>query len=80
MESLHVLKQPSCHVFRLEVKVKKQMKTGDTDRYKTYVFDACVYQVHVNTLKTILEQWLQLQVAKCLIGHVLSSGYNVPGL
>ena len=41
-------------------------------------FTALESQVNVNT-KKIFEQRSELQVAKCLIVHVLSSGYNVPG-
>ena len=54
-----------------------QNKTNDTDRYKGYFFAARVSQVNVNTMKRIFEQRSELQVAKCLIVHVLSSGYNV---
>ena len=54
-----------------------QNKTSDTDRYKRYFFTARVSQVNVNTMKRIFEQRSQLQVAKCLIVHVLSSSYNV---
>ena len=38
---------------------------------------ASVSQVNVKTLKTIFEQWSELQVAKNLIVHVLSSSYKV---
>ena len=57
-----------------------QNKTSATDRYKRYFFTARVCQVNVNTMKKILEQRSELQVAKCLIVHVLSSGYNVSRL
>ena len=40
-------------------------------------FPARVSQVNVNTMKRIFEQRSELQVAKCLIVHVLSSSYNV---
>ena len=36
--------------------------------------------VNVNTMKRIFEQRSELQVAKCLIVHVLSSSYNVSRL
>ena len=55
-----------------------QNKTSDTDRYKRYFFTARVSQVNVNTEN--LEQRFELQVAKCLIVHVLSSSYNVSKL
>ena len=57
-----------------------QNKTSDTDRYKRYFFTARVSQVNVKTMKRIFEQWSELQVAKCLIVHVLSSSYNVSRL
>ena len=57
-----------------------QNKTSDTNRYKGYFFTARVSQVNVNTMKRIFEQWSKLQVAKCLIVHVLSSSYNVSRL
>ena len=40
-------------------------------------FTARVSQVNVNTVKKIFEQRSELQVAKCLIVHVLSSSYIV---
>ena len=54
-----------------------QNKTTDTDRYKRYFFTACVPQVNANTVKRIFEKRSELQVAKCLIVHTLSSSYNV---
>ena len=70
--------------FRLEMNVgsilERQIKTSDTDRYKRYFFTARVYQVNVNTMKRIFEQRSELQVAKCLIVHVLFSSYNVSRL
>ena len=57
-----------------------QNKTTDTDRYKRYFFTARVSQVNVNTMKKNFEQRFELQVAKCLIVHVLSSSYNVSRL
>ena len=57
-----------------------QNKTSDTDRYKGYFLTARVSQVNVNISKRISEQWSELQVAKCLIVHVLSSSYNVSRL
>ena len=54
-----------------------QNKTSDTDRCEGYFFTACVSQVNVNTMKRIFEQRSELQVAKCLIVHVLSSSNNV---
>ena len=49
-------------------------KTGDTDRFNGHFFTACVSQVNVNTVKTISEQWSDLQVAKFPIVHALPSG------
>ena len=57
-----------------------QNKTSDTDRYKGYFFTALVSRVNVNTVKKIFEQRSELQVAKSLIVHVLSSSYNVSRL
>ena len=57
-----------------------QSKTSDTDRYKWYFFTARVSQVNMNSVKRIFEQRSELQVAKCLIVHVLSSSYNVSRL
>ena len=70
--------------FRLEMNVgsfsEHQIKTSDTDRYKRYFFTARVSQVNVITMKRIFEQRSELQLAKCLIVHVLSSSYNVSRL
>ena len=57
-----------------------QNKTSDTDRYKRYFFTTRVCQVDVNTMKGIFKQRSELQVAKCLIVHVLSSSFNVSSL
>ena len=56
---------------------KHQNKTSDTDRYKGYLFTTRVFEVNVNTMKRTFEQWSELQVAKYLIVHVLSSSYEV---
>ena len=68
----------------LEMKVggffEHQNKTSDTDRDRKYFFTAHISQVNVNTMKTFFEPRSELQVAKCLIVHVLSSSYNVPSL
>ena len=70
--------------FTLEMKVgsfsEHQNKTSDTDRYKSYFITARVSQVNVNTMKRIFEQRSELQVAKCLIVHVLFSSYNISTL
>ena len=60
--------------------LEHQNKTTDTDRYKCYSFTARVSQGNVNTMKRIFEQRSDLQVAKCLIVHELSSSYNVSRL
>ena len=57
-----------------------QNKSSDTDRCKGYFFTAHVSQVNVNTMKRFSEQRSELQVAKCLIVHVLSSSYNVSSI
>ena len=57
-----------------------QNKTSDTNRCKRYFFTARDSQVNMNTLKRIFEQRSELQVAKCLIVHVLPSSYNVSRL
>ena len=56
-----------------------QNKTSDTDRYKGFFFTARVPQNNVKTMKNF-EQRSELQVAKCLIVHVLSSSYNASSL
>ena len=70
--------------FTLEMDVasfsEHQNKTSDTDRYKWDFFTASFSQVNVNTMKRIFEQWSELQVAKCLIVHLLSSAYTVSRL
>ena len=67
--------------FRLEMNIgafsKHQSKMSDTDRYKEYFITTRVTQTKVNTIKRIFEQWSELQVAKCLMVHVLSSNYHV---
>ena len=57
-----------------------QNKTRYTDRYKRYFFSARVSQINVNTMKRNFEEWSELQVAKCLIVHVLSSSYKASRL
>ena len=57
-----------------------QNKTSDTDRYKKYFRTAHISRVDMNAMKGILEQRSELQVAKCLLVHVLSSSYNVSSL
>ena len=47
---------------------------------KGIFFTARVSQVNVNNIKRVFEQQSELQVAKCLIVHVLSSSYNVSRL
>ena len=70
--------------FRLEINVggfsEHQNKTSDTDRYKGCFFNSPVSQVNVNTMKRIFGQRFELQVAKCLIAHLLSSSYSVSRL
>ena len=67
---------------RLEMNVggfsEHQNKMSDTDRYKKYFFTARVSQCEY--YEKISEQRSKLQVAKCLIVHVLSSSYNVSRL
>ena len=57
-----------------------QNKTSDSGRYKWQFFTARVSQVNVNTMERSFEQRSELQVAKWLIVHVLSSSYNVSRL
>ena len=52
----------------------------DTGRYKGYFHSARIFQVNVKTMKRIFKQRSELQVAKCLIFHVLSGSYNVSSL
>ena len=70
--------------FRLEMNVgafsEYQNKTSVTDGCKGYFFTARVSQVNMNTMKNIFEQRSELQVAKCLIVHVLSSSYDFSSL
>ena len=67
--------------FRLEMNVggfsEHQNKRSDTERYERYFFTARIPHVNVNTMKRSFEQRSELQVAECLIVHVLSSSYNV---
>ena len=60
--------------------LEHQNKTSDTDIYKWYFFTTRVSQVNVNTMKKNFEQRSELQVAKCLIVHLLSSSYSVSRL
>ena len=60
----------------LNIKTRRVMPT-DT---KGIFFTARVSQVNVNTMKRIFEQRSELQIAKCLIVHVLSSSYDVSRL
>ena len=57
-----------------------QNKTSDADRQERFFFTTRVSQVNVNTVKRSFEQLSELQVAKCLIVHVLSSSYDVSRL
>ena len=57
-----------------------QNKMSDADRYRRYFLTARVCQFNVNTMQRISEQRSELQVAKCLTVHVLSSSYNVSRL
>ena len=51
--------------------------TSDTDKYKGYFSTSRLSQVNVNTMKKNFEQPSELQVANCLLVHVLSSSFNV---
>ena len=69
--------------FGLEINVGSlfgQKKTGDTDRNNRYFSTTRVSQAIVNTMVRNFEQLFVLQVAKCLIVHVLSSNYLVSSL
>ena len=55
---------------------EQQNRACDTERYKGYFFTARVSQVNVNTMKKVFGQRSELQVAKCLIIHVLSSSFE----
>ena len=57
-----------------------QKKTSDTERDEGYFFTARVSQVNAITREKNFEQRSEMQVAKCLIVHVLSSSYNVSRL
>ena len=58
---------------------KHRNKTSGTDRHKRFHFIAGVSQVNGNIMKRTSHQWFELQVAKCLVVHVLSSSYEVSG-
>ena len=58
----------------LNIKTRQMISTD-----KKGFFTARVSQVNVNTMKRIFEQRSELQVAKCLIVHVMSSSFNVSG-
>ena len=60
----------------LNIKTNRVIPT-DT---KGIFFTTRVSRVNVNTMKRIFEQRSELQVAKCLKVHVLSSSYNVSRL
>ena len=60
----------------LNIKTRREIPT-DT---KGIFFTTRVSQVNVITMKRIFEQRSELQVADCLIVHVLSSSYNVSRL
>ena len=79
LESLLVLKQPSCNVFRLESNVGGFFKhqNVDADRNKRCFFTAHVSQVNVNTMRKNFEEWSELQVAEHLTVNVRSISYNV---
>ena len=81
MESLLVLKQPSCNVFfSWELNVggfsKHRNKTSDTNRYKVDFFKARFSPVNMITMKKFFEQRSEWQVAEYLIVHLVSSNYN----
>ena len=40
-------------------------------------FSGRFFQVNVKTMNKASEHWFELHVAKCLIVHVLSNGYDV---
>ena len=56
---------------------KHENRTSDTDRWKGFFFTARVPQANVITMERNVEQRSELQVAKCLIVHVLSSCFIV---
>ena len=56
----------------------KTRRVIPTDKEGT--FSPLVFQVNVNSMRRIFEQRSELQVAKSLIVHVLSSSYNVSSL
>ena len=60
----------------LNIKTRRVIPT-DT---KGIFFTNCVSQVKAKTMKRGFEQRSELQVAKCLIVHELSSSYNVSSL
>ena len=60
----------------LNIKTRRVITTDTRDTF----FTARVSQVNVNTMKRIFEQRSELQVAKCLIVLIPSSGYNVSSL
>ena len=59
----------------LNIKTRRMIPT-DTEGFFTARFS----QVNMNTTKRVFEKRSELQVAKCLIVHVLSSSYNVSSL
>ena len=61
----------------LKIKTKRVLPTDTKGIFSSL---KCVCEVNVKTTKKFFEQRSDLQVAKCLIVHVLPSSYNVSSL
>ena len=61
----------------LKIKTKRVLPTDTKGIFSSL---KCVCEVNVKTTKKFFEQRSELQVANCLIVHVLPSSYNVSNL
>ena len=58
---------------------KQQNKTSDAERFKRHLTTR-VFQINVNTMKSIFEQRSELKVPQRVIVQILSSNCNVSRL
>ena len=81
IESILVLKQPSCNVFQVRNECWRLFWTSKQSEWywqiRRICFTARASQVNVNTIKRMSERRSEMQLAKCLIVQVLSSSSNV---
>ena len=81
METLLVLKQPSCNVLKVRNEFWRLFWTSKQNEWYRKIqkvfFLRSYLSGHCEYYERTFEQWSELQVAKCLIVHVLSSSNNV---